>query len=198
MASARCGHAKVSSITRPGSSAQVSSTCRPQKTRSFDSDLVAVLLTEQDLFDLLLMTECVAIIVRFESNLDGIDQVFVLWVTQHCLCHVANPSDRLWEDDPVELEVEMGGSDGSGICSCGFCTRLHDTLVRHGALLVDAVHEGTWCDYLRLRALLSALSLVIHLGNVVEKEHVEGVTALASRKPHHLDNVPPIKLKVVH
>ena len=94
------------------------------------------------------------------------------------LAKPTDSSDRLGEDDAIELEVEVR--------RCLFCLRaatatcFNNALIRHCALLVKAVHERSRCDNLRLWSLSRPLPLLIHSAHVVQQEHVQGVAVLSA------------------
>ena len=120
---------------------------------SINLDLVRVgVTTENDLFEQLLVAEGVAIGVRLKGHADRVDGGLVGRLLQNGPAEVADAPDGLGKDYPIELQVEMLAATRrlAVVLSRWLGPGLDNTLVGHGALLIQTVQEWSWRDNLRL------------------------------------------------
>ena len=111
------------------------------------------------------MAERVTVRIRCQRHVHALSNLVGLF--KNGPTQLAYAIDGLREDDSVEAQVEVFGGSCLGRVG-GAISGLYDSLVGHRALLVEAVHEWTGCDYLSLRSFSRCLPLFIHCVHVVQ------------------------------
>ena len=168
-------------------------------THSLETYLICFFATQYDLLHLLLVAKRVAVHVRFQADIDAVNECVIRYLIQHGAAQIADALYRLGENDSVEVQVVSPLRETLLVLlTCGFGSRLYNALICHAALLHEAVSEGLRGNDLRLGPLLRALPLLIHLADVVEQLHVEGVAALSATEPVDLNDIARLQVEVMH
>jgi len=145
---------------------------------------------------------------RFSSSLPS----RLLLLLQDGPPKLTNAPDRLREDYPVELQVEVlaqcqmwkkaiAGFHPVGLLvGSGAGSRFDHALISHRALFVKAVHERTWRNYLSLRTITGRGSFPFFIGrvDVVQEHHVELVGGLAATEAENLHDIARLQTEMVH